>query len=251
MGYFHEGHLTLMRQAVADGPSVASIFVNSKQFGAGEDFSRYPRDFDRDRTLAEETGIDLLFVPEDDEIYPRGFSTLVDVPQLSALYDGRFRPGHFAGVTTVLSRLFGMIGPQRAYFGQKDYQQTVIVRRMVRDLVIPVEIRVLPTVRESDGLAMSSRNVYLHSRERAEAPRIHAALEQADQLFLEGEKDASRLLGRTAAALSRIPGFRIQYLALTHPETMEEQEEAHPGDVLLTAGFFSQTRLIDNRILGQ
>lgn len=250
MGYFHAGHRALMRAAKRDGPTLVSLFVNPKQFGVGEDLARYPRDLEGDMAAAEEEGVDVVYAPPVDDIFPEGFRTEVRVAGLSDLYCGYFRPGHFAGVTTVLARLFGIVRPERAYFGQKDYQQTVIVKRMVEDLALPIGIRVVPTVREADGLAMSSRNVYLSPEERRQAPMIHKTLLEADALFRAGEVEASRLLGRTSAALSRIPGFRIQYLVLVDPTTLDERRTAREGDVLLTAGFFGSTRLIDNQILG-
>ena len=249
MGYLHEGHQALVRRSHGDGPTVVTVYVNPKQFGVGEDLERYPRDLSRDVQRAEEAGADVLFAPTDEEIYPPGYATAVHVKHLEDLHCGYYRPGHFAGVTTVLARLFGLIRPSRAYFGQKDYQQSVIVRRMVSDLALPIEIVTVPTVREPDGLALSSRNVYLTAEERRSAPEIHRILSQARNLFAEGETDAARLLGRTSAQLSRIPGFRIQYLTLVDPDTLAERDVARPGDVLLTAGYFGSTRLIDNQIL--
>lgn len=250
MGYLHDGHVSLLRTAREDGPVVLSIFVNPRQFGVGEDLDRYPRDEDGDLAKAREAGVDVAFLPSVEEVYPPGYQTEVHVRPLEEIHEGRFRPGHLSGVATVLARLFGMIRPERAYFGQKDFQQSVLVKRLVEDLALGVEIFVCPTVREGDGLAMSSRNVYLSPRERAEAPRIRRTLLFADRLFREGEREASRLVGRTSAELSRIPGFRLQYLALADPLTLEEQHVAEAGDVLLMAGFFGSTRLIDNQVLG-
>lgn len=251
MGFLHQGHQALIRRAQNDGPTVVTVFVNPKQFGPAEDLERYPRDLEGDLRKAEEAGGDVLYAPRVDEVYPPGFATEVRVRGLEDLHCGHFRPGHFAGVTTVLARLFGLIRPERAYFGQKDYQQSVIVERMARDLALGIRIVTVPTVREPDGLAMSSRNVYLSAEERRRAPEIHAVLAEALKLFREGETDAARLAGRTSAALARIPGFRIQYLSLVDPKSLLERDgTAREGDVLLTAGFFGTTRLIDNEILG-
>lgn len=250
MGYLHRGHISLLQAARADGPVVMSIFVNPRQFGVGEDLDRYPRDEAGDLAKARDAGVDVAFLPAVGEVYPPGYETEVHVRPLEEIHEGRFRPGHLSGVATVLARLFGMIRPERAYFGQKDFQQTVVVKRMVEDLALGVEVFVCPTVRESDGLAMSSRNVYLGPRERLEAPRIHQTLLFADRLFRDGEREATRLVGRASAELSRIPGFRLQYLTLADPVTVEEKHVAGVGDVLLAAGFFGSTRLIDNQVLG-
>jgi len=250
MGYLHDGHVSLLRAAREDGPVVLSIFVNPRQFGVGEDLDRYPRDEAGDLAKAREAGVDVVFLPGVEEVYPPGYQTEVHVRPLEEIHEGRFRPGHLTGVATVLARLFGVIRPERAYFGQKDFQQSVLVKRMVEDLALGLKIFVCPTVREEDGLAMSSRNVYLLPRERAEAPRIRKTLLFADRLFRDGEREASRLVGRASAELSRIPGFRLQYLTLADSVTLAEKAFADTGDVLLTAGFFGSTRLIDNQVLG-
>jgi pantoate--beta-alanine ligase len=187
MGAFHQGHLSLFRAARAENDVVvASLFVNPAQFAEGEDFESYPRDEERDARLAEEAGVDVLFVPATDEIYPRGFQTWVDVEQLGAILEGEHRPGHFRGVATVCLKLFNLVRPQRAYFGQKDSQQVAVLRRMVHDLAVPVEIRVLPTVRDGDGLALSSRNAYLSPEEREAALSLPRALEARDPSLLDG-----------------------------------------------------------------
>ena len=187
MGAFHDGHLSLFRAARAENELVvASLFVNPAQFGAGEDLERYPRDEERDTRLAEEAGVDVLFAPTQDEIYPAGFQTWVEVEQLGAILEGEHRPGHFRGVATVCLKLFNLVRPRRAYFGQKDAQQAAVLKRMVRDLAVPVEIRVLPTVRDTNGLALSSRNAYLSAEEREAALSLPRALEARDRALLDG-----------------------------------------------------------------
>jgi len=187
MGAFHDGHLSLFRAARAENELVvASLFVNPAQFGADEDLERYPRDEERDARLAEEAGVDVLFAPAQDEIYPPGFQTWVEVEQLGAILEGGHRPGHFRGVATVCLKLFNLVRPRRAYFGQKDAQQAAVLKRMVRDLAVPVEIRVLPTVRDVDGLALSSRNAYLSPGEREAALSLPRALEARDRALLNG-----------------------------------------------------------------
>jgi pantoate--beta-alanine ligase len=187
MGAFHEGHLSLFRAAGAENELVVvSLFVNPAQFAKGEDLETYPRDEERDARLAEEAGVDVLFVPSVDEIYPPGFETWVDVEQLGSILEGEHRPGHFRGVATVCLKLFNLVRPRRAYFGQKDAQQVAVLKRMVRDLAVPVEIRVLPTVRDEDGLALSSRNAYLSPEERERALSLRRALEARDRSLLDG-----------------------------------------------------------------
>ena len=187
MGAFHEGHLALFRAARAENETVvASLFVNPAQFGDGEDLATYPRDEERDRRLAEEAGVDVLFVPAPEEIYPPGFETWVEVERLGSILEGEHRPGHFRGVATVCLKLFNLVRPRRAYFGQKDAQQVAVVRRMVRDLAVPVEIRVVPTVRDADGLALSSRNAHLSAEERERALALPRALAAHDRSLLDG-----------------------------------------------------------------
>ena len=187
MGAFHEGHLSLLRAARAENEVVvASLFVNPAQFAKGEDLADYPRDEDRDMRLAEEVGVDVLFVPDVDEIFPPGYETWVEVGRLGSILEGQHRPGHFRGVATVCLKLFNLVRPRRAYFGQKDAQQVAVVKRMVQDLALPVEIRVLPTVRDADGLALSSRNAYLSPEERESARSLHRALAAGDRSLLNG-----------------------------------------------------------------
>jgi pantoate--beta-alanine ligase len=214
MGAFHEGHLSLFRGARAENDLVvASLFVNPAQFGEGEDLERYPRDEERDARLAEEAGVDVLFAPPLEEIYPPGFQTWVEVEKLGSMLEGEHRPGHFRGVATVCLKLFNLVRPQRAYFGQKDAQQTAVLKRMVRDLAVPVEIRVLPTVRDSDGLALSSRNAYLSPDEREAALSLRRALEANDPALLDGLEvdyfEEADFEPRVLAAAVRVGGTRL------------------------------------------
>jgi pantoate--beta-alanine ligase len=214
MGAFHEGHLSLFRAARAENDLVvASLFVNPAQFGEGEDLGRYPRDEERDARLAEEAGVDVLFAPPLAEIYPPGFQTWVEVDQLGAILEGEHRPGHFRGVATVCLKLFNLVRPQRAYFGQKDAQQAAVLKRMVRDLAVPVEIRVLPTVRDDDGLALSSRNAYLSPQEREAALSLPRALRARDRALLDGLEvdyfEEADFEPRVLAAAVRVGDIRL------------------------------------------
>jgi len=214
MGAFHQGHLALFRAARAENTVVvASLFVNPAQFGEGEDLERYPRDEERDTRLAEEAGIDVLYVPDAEEIYPPGFETWVDVERLGSILEGNHRPGHFRGVATVCTKLFNIVRPQRAYFGQKDAQQVAVVRRMVQDLAVPVEIRVVPTVRDEDGLALSSRNAYLSPDDRKRALSLPRALAARDRSLLDGLEvdyfEEADFEPRVLAAAVRVGGTRL------------------------------------------
>jgi pantoate--beta-alanine ligase len=214
MGAFHDGHLALFRAARAENELVvASLFVNPAQFGKGEDLERYPRDEERDAALAEEAGVDVLYVPSADEIYPPGFETWVEVERLGSLLEGEHRPGHFRGVATVCLKLFNLVRPARAYFGQKDAQQVAVVKRMVRDLAVPVEIRVVPTVRDADGLALSSRNAYLSAEERERALALPHALAARDRSLLDGLAvdyfEEADFEPRVLAAAVRVGGTRL------------------------------------------
>jgi len=253
MGYLHEGHLSLARRARAENDHTAAwIFVNPTQFGPHEDFARYPRDEARDTALLAAEGVDLLFMPSADEIYPAGFSTTVDVGGVTERLEGELRPGHFRGVATVVTKFFNIVQPTRAYFGQKDGQQTVVVRRLVRDLDLPVEIVVCPTVREPDGLALSSRNVYLGQAERAAAPVLYRALQAAEALWATGERDAERLRTAMRAVLHTEPLVAADYIGVAHPDTLVECEGRAPGGgaLALLAARVGATRLIDNVVLG-
>lgn len=251
MGYLHEGHLSLVDEAHRLGDLVVmSIFVNPLQFGAGEDLDRYPRDLERDAALAAGRGVDVLFVPATDEMYPAGEPVVRVVPgRLADRLDGAARPGHFEGVLTVVAKLLNIVQPDVAIFGQKDFQQSVLVRRMVADLDVPVEIVVAPIVREPDGLALSSRNVYLGPAERASARALSRALGAAEAAVRAGERDVARLLAAMRAVLDAEPVVRPQYVQLVDPRTLEPLATAVPGTVAAVAAFVGPTRLIDNLVL--
>jgi pantoate--beta-alanine ligase len=251
MGYLHEGHLSLLDAARRRGEVVVmSIFVNPLQFGAGEDLDRYPRDLERDAALAAGRGVDVLFVPATGEMYPAGEPVVRIVPgRLAERLDGAARPGHFEGVLTVVAKLLNIVQPDVAVFGQKDFQQSVLVRRMVADLDMPVEIVVAPIVREADGLALSSRNVYLGPEERVSARALSRALGAAQAAVRAGERASARLLAEMRAVLDAEPGVRPQYVELVDPETLEPVVTAAPGTVAAIAAFVGPTRLIDNLVL--
>lgn len=252
MGALHEGHLRLIERArtLAD-TVVLSVFVNPMQFGPTEDFSSYPRDLERDAELAGSHGADLLFAPSVEEMYPAGVAqVIVTAPTAARHLCGRYRPGHFNGVLTVVARLFNIVTPDVAVFGQKDYQQAVLIRRMVRDLGFPVRIEVAPIVRESDGLAMSSRNAYLGAKERQHAVALSRALRTAATQFDDGERGAAVLVRTVRDVLDAEGGIEVQYVELVEPETLESLETAAEGSVIAVAAFVGATRLIDNRILG-
>ncbi|WP_022798948.1 pantoate--beta-alanine ligase [Thermus islandicus] len=247
MGYLHRGHLALVERARRENPFVVvSIFVNPLQFGPGEDYHRYPRDLARDQALLEAAGVDLLFAPAVEEMYPKGFATKVAVEgPLTALWEGAVRPGHFQGVATVVARLFLLVRPQRAYFGEKDYQQLLVVRKMVQDLGFPLEVVGVPTVREEDGLALSSRNVYLSPETRGKAPVLYRAL-LAIREAAQGGRGVAEALEAGEGVLAGVPEFRPDYLAVVHPETLLPLSRWVPGARALVAGRFPEVRLIDN-----
>ena len=248
MGALHEGHLSLIRAArAANDVVVVSIFVNPTQFGPREDFARYPRDLERDRRLCEEAGADLIFSPSGDEMYPEGFSTWVDVEGLTVGLCGRSRPGHFRGVCTVVGKLLNICGPDRAYFGEKDAQQLAVIRRMVHDLDMRVEIVPCPTVREADGLAMSSRNVRLAPEERAQAPALYRALTAAKNLVAEGERDVATVEGTIRGMLAfEAPLGRVDYIEIVRADDLSPVTTASGQCLMALAVFFGGTRLIDN-----
>ena len=250
MGYFHEGHLALMRRAreLAD-KVVVSIFVNPIQFGPQEDFAAYPRDLERDARLAEETGVDVLFVPEAEEMYPAGFQTFVEVTELSQPLCGARRPGHFRGVTTVVLKLFNIVRPHFAVFGLKDYQQYLVIRQMVRDLNLDVEIIGHPIVREEDGLAMSSRNVYLSPEERASATALYRALKLAEERIKAGEREVKPLVEELFRFILSHPHTRIDYIEFRDPETLAPVERVNGPVLLALAVFVGRARLIDNAVI--
>lgn len=246
MGAFHAGHLSLMRRAVADNDvTVVSLFVNPTQFGPREDFRQYPRDLEGDAQKAREVGVSLIFAPSEEEMYAPDACTWVIVDRLTEDLCGRHRPGHFKGVTTVVTKLLNIVQPDRAYFGEKDYQQLQVVRRMVRDLLIPVEIISQPTVREPDGLAMSSRNAYLSPEERQAAVRLPQALQAAADLVRQGATGAEAVQF-ALELLRREPLLRPQYVAAVDPETLQDRSAGGAPLVLAAAVMVGKTRLIDN-----
>jgi pantoate--beta-alanine ligase len=250
MGYLHEGHLSLVARARAENAATAaSIFVNPTQFGPNEDLARYPRDLPRDLALLEAAGVDLVFVPEAGEIYPPGFTTAIEVRGVTEVLEGAIRPGHFAGVATVVAKLFNIVQPTRAYFGQKDAQQCVVIRAMARDLDLPVEVVVAPTVREPDGLALSSRNSYLTPEQRAIAPAIYRALSAAKALFQGGERDADTLRHAVRSVIESEPQFTIDYVSVADPDTLRELARAETRALASVAARLGATRLIDNLLL--
>lgn len=250
MGYFHEGHLSLMRKARQEcDVVVVSIYVNPLQFGPREDFNRYPRDIERDLKMAESVGVDIVFAPRDEEMYPEGYQTFVEVTELTRGLEGLHRPGHFRGVTTVVAKLFNIVLPHKAYFGEKDFQQLRVVQRMVRDLNFPVEIVPCPTVREEDGLAMSSRNTYLSPDERKAATILYRSLKAADDLFKNGERNAARLKAKVWEVLATESLVRPQYVEIVDAETLEPVSTVDRPSVILLAAFVGQARLIDEWVL--
>ena len=251
MGALHEGHLALVKQARKDNPTLAAtIFVNPSQFGPQEDLSAYPRNLDRDLELLREEGVDVVFTPSVEGIYPPGFNTWVDVAKLGDRLEGAQRPGHFRGVATVVAKLFNIIGPDNAYFGQKDGQQSIVVRKMVRDLDLGVEVVMVPTVRDRDGLALSSRNTYLTEEQRRAAPVVYRALQLADRLWQEGTTDGNRLRSETRLVLaSEALIERIDYVSVADAETLEELDTVKTRAMVSVAVQLGKPRLIDNIIL--
>lgn len=250
MGFFHDGHLSLMRAArAAGGMVVLSLFVNPTQFGQSEDLKKYPRDLERDLELAASAGVDLVFAPSDTEMYPPGHETSINVGSVADGLCGQKRPGHFQGVATVVAKLFNIVDPDLAWFGQKDAQQVAVIKRMARDLDFDVEIRVCPTVRESDGLAMSSRNSYLTETERNQAVVLYQALEAARKQVLAGETNASRVrrgMRRTVGANYLVD---LEYARIVDPETLKPVEEIKDEALALVAAQVGKARLIDNMLL--
>ena len=250
MGFLHEGHLRLVRDGKKRGERlVVSIFVNPAQFAPQEDFSGYPRDFERDRRLLESEGVDVVFHPSAAAMYPAGHRTTVEVEELSARLCGVFRPGHFRGVATVVAKLFIIVQPHTAIFGCKDFQQLQVIRRMARDMNFAVEVVGHPTVREPDGLAMSSRNAYLNAAERDAALCLSRALAGAERLVMGGERRAAVLLKQVHSQIAAEPLARLQYASLSDPETLVEIEELSESAVLAIAVWIGKARLIDNIML--
>ena len=250
MGALHEGHLSLVRAGRARcDVVVASIFVNPTQFGPNEDLAKYPRTFNRDRELLEKEGVELLFAPSAEEMYPVGAMTWVTVEGLSEKLDGRSRPGHFRGVTTVVAKLFHVIEPDAAYFGQKDAAQVAVIRQMVRDLNFPVEIVACPIVRESDGLAMSSRNAYLDTQQRKEALVLHRSLMRVKKMWEGGENSAEKLLAAGREEPARESSVRLDYFEIVDAESLDPVGNVGKGALVAVAAFVGATRLIDNIVL--
>lgn len=251
MGYLHEGHLALVRQARAECGAVAvSIFVNPTQFAPHEDFTRYPRNLERDLDLLREEQVDLVFTPTPETIYPPDFGTYVVLADADSVLEGAARPGHFRGVATVVCKLLNIVQPTRAYFGQKDAQQTAVIRQMVRDLNMPYGIVVAPTVREADGLAMSSRNSYLTPEQRRIAPLIYAALCAAEARYRVGERDAGQLRELIAAGLRRAPELQPEYISIADPLTLRELAQiGERGALFSLAVRLGNVRLIDNIVV--
>jgi pantoate--beta-alanine ligase len=250
MGALHEGHLSLVRRARAECDHVGvSIFMNPTQFGPSEDLSKYPGDLDRDLKLLEPLGVDVVWTPTPEEVYPSGFQTWVTVDEVSAPLEGKHRPGHFRGVVTVVAKLFNAFTPDKAYFGQKDAQQVVIVRQMARDLNFPLEIVVCPIVREPDGLAMSSRNVYLNPEERQAATVLYRALSAAKTKYKAGERDVEMLRAILSSTIAAEPLAREEYVSAADPDALTELEHVEKGVLLSMAVRIGRTRLIDNMLL--
>lgn len=252
MGFFHEGHLELMRQAKKMSDCVVvSIYVNPTQFGPKEDLSRYPRDFKRDSKMAEEVGVDVIFYPSNKEMYPEGYQTYVNVEEVTNNLCGLSRPGHFRGVTTVCAKLFNIVKPHIAVFGKKDYQQYVTIKRMVTDLNMDLEIIGLPTVREADGLAMSSRNIYLKDNERTSALSLVASLRLAQKLYDQGERSVTKISSEAQKLIQNAPYTDIDYIKICDTEIMKDIEIIEEKALIALAVKVSQTRLIDNHVFGE
>ena len=250
MGALHEGHLALVRAARAENSHlIATVFVNPLQFGPHEDLARYPRPFERDAALLAGAGVDLLFHPGVEELYPPGFATTIEVGGPTALLEGATRPGHFRGVATVVAKFFNILQPGRAYFGQKDAQQVATLRRLVADLNLPVDLRVVPTVREQDGLAMSSRNAYLGSAERAAAPTLYRALRATRERWAAGEREADALRRVARGTVAAEPLLTLEYVDVVDPATFASLDQAGSGALVVLAARCGPARLIDNIVL--
>ncbi len=250
MGYLHEGHISLMRQAKTDNDICAiSIFVNPLQFSPREDFKSYPRDIKRDLKLARNAGVDIVFFPDAKEMYDADFLSEVYVSKMSGILCGLSRPEHFKGVTTVVSKLFNIVSPDRAYFGQKDFQQARIIEKMVEDLNFPIRIRVMPIIREPDGLAMSSRNVYLSGRQRLEALILNRALSEGARLIRDGIRQSGRIISTIKNLISTVKSAKIDYVEIVDADTLKRKKLLDGKTVILLAVKFGKVRLIDNKII--
>ncbi|MBI4489555.1 MAG: pantoate--beta-alanine ligase [Deltaproteobacteria bacterium] len=250
MGFLHEGHLSLVREGRRRGDGlVVSLFVNPKQFAPHEDYATYPHGLERDRELLEKEGVEILFYPSAAEMYPLGYQTYVEMEGMGSLLCGAFRPGHFRGVATVVAKLFNIVRPHVAIFGLKDYQQLQIVRRMVEDLNLDIEVVGCPIVREKDGLAMSSRNAYLSQKEREAALSLYRSLRKAESMVEEGERESQRIIQAVRAEMDKEPLVRVEYVQLCHPGTLEEVKKIDDEAVLALAVWIGKARLIDNAML--
>ncbi|MCX7983054.1 MAG: pantoate--beta-alanine ligase [Syntrophales bacterium] len=253
MGYFHEGHLSLMREGRKLGDClVVSIYVNPTQFGPNEDLDRYPRDFERDHKMAESVGVDVIFYPSNGEMYPAGYQTYVNVEKVTQNLCGLSRPGHFRGVATVCCKLFNIVKPHYAVFGRKDFQQLVVIKQMVRDLNIDLQVIPMPTMREADGLAMSSRNVYLSEKERESALSLSRSLRMAERMYEAGERNVERIVQEVTNFITGHPFTKIDYVKICDVDSMMDiVGEIDRPAVLALAVFVGKTRLIDNHVLGE
>ena len=250
MGFLHQGHMSLIRRAKKDTDCViVSIFVNPAQFGPREDFKKYPRDLKRDLDLCEKEGVDIIFAPQAEEMYPEGCSTCVNVENITDRLCGASRPGHFKGVATVVTKLFNITLPDIAYFGQKDSQQAIVIKRMTEDFNMPVKIKVMPIVRELDGLAMSSRNVYLSQKERTQALSLYRALKLAKGLFNNGERDSGKIISRMRQAINKGSQARIEYIAVVDAKDLKGIKKISGQTLVAVAAWVGKTRLIDNIVL--
>ena len=247
MGYFHEGHLSLMRKSVEENDiTIVSLFVNPIQFGPSEDFDIYPRDLERDQKLASREGVDIMFCPTEKDMYPEDFKTSVDVEKITEKLCGASRPGHFRGVLTVVSKLFNIILPHRAYFGEKDAQQLIVIKQMVRDLNFPIQVVPCPIQREEDGLAVSSRNVNLTSKEREVAPTLYKALTKAKEEIEKGEKDAGKIKNLIEEEINKEPLFELEYVEIVDRTELEEVSTIEGKILIALAARLGEVRLIDN-----
>ena len=249
MGYLHEGHLSLMRRARKENDElVISIFVNPTQFGPGEDFKRYPRNFSRDKELSKSCGVDVIFYPRARDMYPQGYKTCVDVEYLSNVLCGASRPGHFRGVSTVVLKLFNIVQPDAAYFGRKDAQQAIVVEKMVKDLNLALRIKTLPTIREKEGLALSSRNTYLNKQQRENAVILYKSLQTAVGMIQSGHKDPRKIIAQMRKMIKSRRGARIDYIRIVDIRSLTEVKRIKGRLLIAVAVFFGKTRLIDNVI---
>ena len=250
MGYLHDGHMSLMKTARSHTDTVVlSIFVNPLQFAPSEDFDKYPRDLPRDEDMARRAGVDIIFYPKKEEMYPEGYCTYVEVNGLTEGLCGASRPGHFKGVTTVVAKLFSIVRPDMAYFGQKDAQQAIVLKRMVDDLNMGIDVKILPIVREKDGLAMSSRNVYLSAQERKDAVVLYESLKKAEEAVKQGERDPKAIVKAVSEMIRKKPSARIDYIAVVDTKNLRELKTISGEALVALAVFVGSTRLIDNIIL--